>query len=50
MVQDVLKEVNYDIKVEIVISLIKVNLVEAPEVCKSLGATLPELKKIQEKE
>ena len=44
MIKDVLKEVNYDVEEKIIISPIKVNLMEAPEVCKSIGTNLWELK------
>ena len=50
MIQQVLKTVSHDVQDEVIISPIQVKLMEAPEVCKSLGAQLPELKTMQDKE
>ena len=50
MIQKVLKEVNPEIHDEIIVPPIQVSLIEAPKVCKSIGAHLPEIITVGQKE
>ena len=50
MIQKVLKEVNPEIHDEIIVPPIQVSLIEAPKVCKSIGAHLPEIRTVNQKE
>ena len=50
MIQQVLKEVNTEIHDDVIVTPIKVSLVEAHGVCKSLGRHLPEIGTVGQKE